>query len=32
VAQGKGAKAGLVRMEDFRFDDFIANRFGAHYA
>jgi saccharopine dehydrogenase-like NADP-dependent oxidoreductase len=32
VAQGKGAKSGLVRMEDFRFADFIANRFGAYYA
>ncbi len=32
VAQGKGSSAGLVRMEDFRFDDFISNRFGAHYA
>jgi saccharopine dehydrogenase-like NADP-dependent oxidoreductase len=32
VAQGKGAKSGLVRMEDFRFADFIANRFGAYYS
>ena len=31
-AQGKTPSHGLVRMEDVTFADFIANRFGRHYA
>jgi hypothetical protein len=32
LREGKLAQHGFVRNEDVRFDDFIANRFGRHYA
>jgi len=32
VAQGKGPAQGLVRMEDFSWEDFMSNRFGRLYA
>lgn len=32
VAQGKLPQAGLIRMEDVGYDDFMQNRFGRYYA
>jgi saccharopine dehydrogenase-like NADP-dependent oxidoreductase len=32
LLQGKIPTRGFVRMEQVSYDDFIANRFGKHYA
>ena len=32
LLEGEVPQQGLVRMEDVKYDKFIANRFGRHYA